>query len=87
MLQTIKKWINDLLTEDDGSTICYARVASAVALLSFIGYSFYDFVFVNHIFHYNDYANGLMQILGGSAAVIGAKQITSKSPPPQDPSQ
>ena len=70
------KFITDLLTENDGSTWCFARVSSAIALASFIGFAGFNLC-KDHKFEDLNYANGLMQILAGSAAIIGAKSIKS----------
>lgn len=85
MSGTFKKLIRDCLTEDDNNSYCWARVASALTLLFFCGGAIYEVWTLQSSFKLLDFANGAMQILGGSGALIGAKQITSQksstSPP------
>ena len=71
------KFIKDILTENDNETYCIARVGLAVALLSFTGYAGYQ-VYNAKDFKYIDFGNGVMQILTGGAAIIGAKQFSGK---------
>jgi uncharacterized membrane protein len=71
------KLIKDILTEDDNQTYCAARVCGIVALLGFLVIAFV------HVFHGKDIdfsalGMGFGTILGGSGAMIGAKQFTSK---------
>jgi len=71
------KLIKDILTEDDNITYCGARVAVFIALFTFIGFAGYE-VYNAKAFKATDYGTGIMQILTGGAAIIGAKQFTSK---------
>lgn len=82
----IKKWMQDIFSEDDGMAICVAKVLAVVAVLSFIAYAAYG-LFKHDHFVLADFANGLMQVLGGSGAIIAAKQVTQKNVPPQVPPQ
>lgn len=69
------KFIKDILTENDGITWCGARVAAFLALFSFIGLAGYDY-YIHQIFHIAEYGSGLMSVLGGAGALIGAKQFS-----------
>ncbi len=76
MFASIKKAIKDMLTENDNSTYCLARVAAALAIIAFMAGTAYD-MSIHHSFMYTNFANGIMQILGGGGAMIGMKQFTS----------
>jgi hypothetical protein len=75
-MEKIAQWLKEALTEDDNSTICVAKVMAVLAFLSFLGYSIYG-LWKDH-FALVDFANGIMQVLLGSAGVIAGKQITQK---------
>lgn len=71
------KFVKDLLTETDNETFCLARVALILSLFTFIGFSGYE-VYNSKGFKASDFASGVMQILTGGAAIIGAKTFTTK---------
>ena len=74
----LPKWLNDILTEDDNSTVCMARVTVLIAFFTFIGNAEYS-IYVTHVFNHVDFASSIMQILTGAGALIGAKQFSSKN--------
>lgn len=71
------KFITDLFTEDDGITYCFARVASGVGIISYIGNAGYMLYHVGSI-SLTDFATGFATILAGAGAVIAAKAVTQK---------
>ena len=72
------KFLKDLITEDDGESYCIARVLLLASFISFVGFSGYE-VYNTKAFRMTDFGTGIMTILTGGAAVIGAKQITTKT--------
>ena len=70
------KLLTHILTEDDNNTFCIARVGLFLALAAFIGIAVFEFI-TTRTFHYSEFANGIMQMLGGGGVAIGAKQYTS----------
>jgi hypothetical protein len=64
--------------EDNGTDLCIAKIMACIAFLSFLGYSLWGL----RQGHYavDAFANGLMQVLCGSAAVIAGKNITTRQP-------
>lgn len=70
------KLIQDCLTENDNTTFCIARVAFAVAMLSFIAYSIYG-LYENKTCDLTSFATGITLILGSGGASIALKSIKS----------
>lgn len=77
-MEHISKWIKDIFSEDDGLSICVAKVLAVVANFAFIGYAAYG-LFAHDHFSLSEFGTGLMTVLGGSGGIIAAKQITQKS--------
>lgn len=75
MFATITKFVKDILTENDNQTFCIARVSLMIALTTFIVMAGYH-LYMTHIIVLTEYSTGIMQILGGGGAIIGAKNIT-----------
>jgi hypothetical protein len=77
-------FLKHLFDEDNGDDICIAKIMAVVAFITYVGYVIYGLTpFGGSHFAVGEFANGLMQVLGGSAAVIGTKNATTKHP--QDP--
>lgn len=75
----IKKWLQDIFSEDDGMAICVAKVLAVISVLAFIAYAAYGLIAHDH-FSISEFGTGLMTVLGGSGGIIAAKQATQKSP-------
>lgn len=67
------KFIKDLLTEDDGTSWCFARVMSLCGFVTFFTIS----IMSAHTISITDYANGFATLLAGAGAIIAAKQATT----------
>jgi hypothetical protein len=72
----IGKWIKDIFSEPDGEAVCIAKVMAVLAILSFLGYAGWG-LFHDH-FAIQEFANGIMQVLLGSAGVIAGKNFSEK---------
>lgn len=70
------KFVQDLLTENDNTTWCIARVAFAIALGSYIAYSIYG-LYENKTCDLTAFATGITLILGSGATGIALKSIKS----------
>jgi len=73
----VMKFFKDILTENDNSTYCAARVCALACVLGFLCIAFM------HVWHggtvdFNNLGIGLAATLGGSGVMIGAKQATSQ---------
>lgn len=65
---------------DNGDDICIAKILACIAFFTYLGYVIYGLTpHGGGHFAVSEFANGLMQVLGGSAAVIGAKNFSTKS--------
>lgn len=73
----MKKFLNDLFTEDDGTSWCFAKVTSFIAVVSFLGNTTYS-IYSGHAPNLEQFGTGLMQVLIGCSAIIAGKQITQK---------
>jgi hypothetical protein len=78
-MEHIKKWMQDIFSEDDGMAICVAKVLAVISVLAFIAYAVYGLVKHDH-FSLSEFGTGLMTVLGGSGGIIAAKQVTQKTP-------
>lgn len=72
----MRQWIRDIFSEPDGQAVCVAKVMAVIAFLSFLGYSGYG-LFHDH-FSITDFANGILQVLLGSAGVIAGKNFSER---------
>lgn len=77
MIEEIKKFIRDLLTEDDGVTWCAARVMSFMGIITYLGHSSYMLYQAKTIV-LTDFATGFATLLAGAGALIAAKAATQK---------
>ena len=77
MWTTIKKVFKDTLTEDDGISYCGAKIASAIALISYLGNATYS-VHLSHTLDLSAFGTGLAAVLAGCGVLIGSKQATQK---------
>ncbi len=75
MFAKLKKFITDLVTENDNQTFCIARIGFVIALFSFIGLAVYH-MYLSHTIVLTEYSSGIMQILSGGGVIIGAKNIS-----------
>ena len=73
-------FFKDLLTEDDGLTWCFARVASATGIMTYLGNAGY-LLYKSGALDLVQFATGFTTLLAGAGAVIAAKQATTKSKP------
>jgi len=71
------KFITDILTEDDGTTYCWARVASSMGVISYIGNASY-LLYKSGAIDMVQFATGFGIILAGAGAVIAAKAATQR---------
>jgi hypothetical protein len=70
------KWIKDIFSEPDGDAICVAKVMAVIAFCSYLGYAGWG-LFHDH-FAIGEFANGILQVLIGSAGVIAGKNFSEK---------
>jgi hypothetical protein len=70
------KFIKDLLTENDSTTYCIARVAFAIALLGFMGNATYQ-LYSTHVLDLANFATGISTILASGGASIALKSVKS----------
>lgn len=77
MMTHVKKWLLDIFSEDDGESICVAKVLAVLAFLSYLGYAGFG-LYKAAGFSIHDFAEGLMTVLLGSGGVIASKQITQR---------
>ena len=88
MWKLLKKVIYDALTEDNGSSYCWAKLASTFALttyIAFAGWSMYHSNDGTLVSLFQSFGTNLAIILGGCGALIAAKQATQKAQPPPLP--
>ena len=76
----IKKFINDLITEDDATTFCISRV---LALTSVISYVSAAGVMLYHCtpLSLTEFATGFATLMAGAGALIALKASTQKAKP------
>jgi hypothetical protein len=72
----VRQWIKDIFSEPDGQAVCVAKVMAVIAFLSFLGYAGFG-LFHDH-FAITDFANGLLQVMLGSAGVIAGKNLSER---------
>jgi hypothetical protein len=77
MLKRIKKLLKDILTEDDGSSYCMARVCTFLGVLAFIAIGLIH-AMKGIAIDLSAFGSGFGYILGGGGVAIGLKQFTSK---------
>jgi len=70
-------FVSDLITENDGQTVCPARVLLIAGSLIFLGLACYG-VYLEHSFNAMQYGTGYGSLLGAGAAGIGYKAKTDK---------
>ena len=74
--------VKDILTEDNGTSYCFARVASSIGIISYlIDASF--IIYKSGGIDLVQFATGFGIILAASGAAIAAKAATQKEQPPQ----
>lgn len=69
----------DLLTEDDGVSLCWARVSSSAGVLSYLGNAGY-ILYHSGSLSLTDFATGFSTLLAASGAAIAMKQFSTKVP-------
>jgi hypothetical protein len=72
------KWITDILTENDGVTICPGRMALIFGASTFLALAIWA-VYLKHDFDAQSFGLGYGSLLGGGLAGIWAKSKTDKS--------
>lgn len=77
-MDKVKAFLAKIFTEDNGADICIAKIMAVIAFVAYLGYAIYGLVMKDH-YAIGEFANGLLQVMGGSAAVVGAKNVTTKS--------
>lgn len=83
MFGNFKKFVGCLLKEaGEKSPYCIARVMSLIAFVSYLGYAIYGLVVKDH-YALSDFANGMMQVLFGSAGIMAGKNLTQRYVPGQ----
>lgn len=73
MIETIKKWISDLVTEPDNKTVCPIRIAAIFSLLHFHGLVTADYI-QHHNFNAQSYAIGVGTLIGAVGVALGVKK-------------
>jgi hypothetical protein len=77
---TIKERLLQVFSEDDGVSLCFAKVSAGIAILSYIGNATYALWLAKSgdgaVFA--SLGSGLAEVLGGAGALIAAKQATQK---------
>jgi hypothetical protein len=72
----VRQWLKDIFSEPDGQAVCVAKVMAVIAFLSFLGYSTWGLIHDHFIL--GEFANGLLQVLLGSAGVIAGKNFSER---------
>jgi hypothetical protein len=73
----IKKLFNDILTEDDGVSFCFAKVISLVVIVWFMVTLSYCIHF-SHTVSPDTLGSSVMNVLLGIGGFIAGKQFTQK---------
>ena len=73
----MKKFLTDILTEDDGKSYCAARVCALAAVFGFLVVAFAH-VGHGHPVDFSQLGVGCGAVLTGSGAMIGLKAKTQK---------
>lgn len=76
MLDGIKKWFRELVTEGDNRTHCIARWMGLTCFSNFMLDHVHDVYMLGHPFDPVSYAKGVALILAGTAAFVGVKMAT-----------
>jgi len=78
MLSELKKIVNDLFTENDGTSWCMAKVSGFIALISYLCNITYT-IYLSHTIDPSAFGSGLGMVLGGVGMLIAGKQLASGS--------
>lgn len=76
MKDLLKRFLKNLITEDDGESYCIAKIMAAMSFISYLGYAAVGLIHGH--FALQEFASGLMEVLAGSGAIIMGKQMTQK---------
>jgi hypothetical protein len=76
-IDSIKKFINDCLTEDDNLTFCAARVSGFIGAIVYIVLGIAHLA-VNKTIDFMAYGSGFGALMAGTGAYLGAKQFSGK---------
>jgi hypothetical protein len=80
----MKKFVTDLLTEDDAKSWCWARVAASIGLIAYLfnaGFILYH----TGVLSLTDFANGFATLIAASGAAIAMKQFSTAKPTDTQP--
>ena len=72
----VRQWLKDIFSEPDGQAVCVAKVMAVMAFLSYLSYSTWGLIHDHFIL--GEFANGLLQVLLGSAGVIAGKNFSER---------
>jgi hypothetical protein len=77
-VNSIKKWINDIVTEPDCRTVCPVRIAAITGILQYQGLALAHYI-QHHVFDAQPYAIGFGALLGGAGVALGLKKDSPKT--------
>jgi hypothetical protein len=73
----IKKWLSNIVTEPDNSTICPVRILAIAGALQYLAMAWIHYI-QHHIFDPQGYAVGFGALLGGVGVALGMKKDSPK---------
>ena len=79
-MHTIKKFLNDMLTEVDNRTFDLSKVLALMAVVNGLALTVYEVVWKGTQFNFQDYGVGVGLLFGGLAAVLTFKKESNDKP-------
>ena len=81
-MESIKKFLKDILTEVDNTTFDFAKILAVVAVVNGLALATYEVVGKGSAFNFQDFGTGVGIMFAGLAAVLGFKKETNDKPKP-----
>lgn len=78
---TTRSVLTQIFTEDDGVSVCVAKVLAVGAVVAYVCYAGYGLLHSDH-FALGEFGNGLMTVLLGGSGIIAGKQFTQQKDKP-----
>ena len=73
------KFLNDIITENDGVTVCPGRLSLILGVLVFVCLAIYSVIWLGKEFNGTEFGTGYGGLVGGGLAGIWAKSKTDGS--------